>query len=103
VSENEGFTVNDRRSGAAQAAKPVTSSLILGQSVASAKNMRTANRAADAALAAGRQGVIPTDPTESRQMQVQRMGKVGSYVGGGGGGGGSVNFATQRPHDPFFY
>jgi hypothetical protein len=101
---SDGFSVNDKRHGARKAAEPTSSSLVLGQSVSAAKNMRVANRAADAALAAGREGPIPTDTSESRRMAVQRMsnmGKVGSYVGGSGSM--NVNFASQRPQDPFFY
>lgn len=101
MSENNGFRVTDKRAGARAASAPTPSSLILGQSVAQAK--RTASTEATRALTAGRQGPIPTDATQARQMQTQRMGKVGSYVGGGGGGGLNVNFATQRPQDPFFY
>ena len=105
MAEGEGFRIIDKRAGARAAASPAPSGLILGQSVSQAKNLRTANTAADRALAAGRQGPIPTDPTESRQMQVQRLksSRMGSYVGGGGGGGMNINFATQRPQDPFFY
>lgn len=82
--------------------------LILGQSVAAAKAMgRTgsASQRAEQALNAGRQGVVPTDPAISRQMRAQRLskGKLGAYVGGSGYGGSSISFATQRPHDPFFY
>lgn len=95
------FRINDKRHSARQPSVPQASGLILGQSVAQAKNVRTANRAADRALAAGREGVVPTDTAQARAMQVQRMGKVGSYVGGGGNM--NLNFATQRPQDPFWY
>lgn len=103
MAENdEGFRVIDRRAGARAAAAPRESSLILGQSVQQAKNMRLSSRSSEAALSAGRAGPVPTDPAESRRMQIQRMGKVGSYVGGAGGNT-NVSFATQRPQDPFFY
>lgn len=96
------FSINDRRHGARKAPEPSSSSLILGQSVSAAK--RLSSKSSEAALAAGRQGPTPTDPVEARQMQVSRMGKVGSYVGGAGGmGNTNVSFATQRPQDPFFY
>lgn len=98
----EGFRINDRRHGARARPEPTSSSLILGQSVSAAK--RLSSKSAQRALEAGRQGPIPTDPVEARSMQVQRMGKIGSYVGGSGGmGNTNVSFATQRPQDPFFY
>lgn len=107
MADNEGFRVTDRRASARAAATPKTSSLILGQSVAAARQAARNTPPANVtrALTAGREGAIPTDSAESRRMGAQRMGKVGSYVGGGGGGGGgmSVNLATQRPQDPFFY
>lgn len=103
MAEGEGFTIKDRRAGARAASAPTSSSLVLGQSVASAKAAaRLGSSASREALTAGRQGPVPTDATVSRQMQVQRAGsRLGSI--GAGGGGMNVNFATQRPQDPFFY
>lgn len=80
--------------------------LILGQSVEQAKALQrtaSASQRAQQALRAGRSGAIPTDAAEGRRMAVQRLskGKLGTYVGGGGSN--SLSFATQRPHDPFFY
>jgi hypothetical protein len=102
---DEGFKITDRRAGARAASAPSpSSSLVLGQSVASAKAVAAlGSRGASAALSAGRQGVIPTDASESRRMQVQRAGSRLGSVGIGGGSNTSINFATQRPQDPFFY
>ena len=103
MAEAEGFRITDRRAAARAAAAPASSSLILGQSVQQAKLQRQAGAAATAALAAGRAGPITTNPVEARQMQVQRT--AGARLGniGGGGSGASINFASQRPQDPFFY
>lgn len=106
MSENERFRVTDRRAGARSAVASTGSpGLVLGQSVASAKAAaQLGSSASRDALGAGRQGPIPTDPSESRRMQVQRT--AGSRLGSmgiGGGSGMSVNFASQRPQDPFFY
>jgi hypothetical protein len=104
MADGEGFKITDRRAGARASSPSIPSGLIVGQSVAAAKK-GLASTSALKALEAGKQGPIPTDVTTSREMQRARMGKVGSYVGGAGGNGGgmSVNFASQRPQDPFFY
>ncbi len=90
---------------------PDENGLILGQSVAAAKQAAagSADARASRALTAGRLGAVPTDRALSSQMGKQRrtsaMAKTGSYISGAGGGMGSngVSMATQRPHDPFFY
>ena len=89
-----GFSVNDRRSSA-RARAAGGSGLVLGQSVASAKQSVSAP---EQALSLGRQGATPTDQGLARQMAVQRLRKNGSSVGGT-----DLSFATQRPQDPFFY
>lgn len=87
--------INDRRHSARPPLARSNSGLVLGQSVSQAK---TAAGRAQEALAAGREGSIPTDPTLSRSMALQRMKKAGAMVGGT-----DLSFATQRPQDPFFY
>lgn len=104
MAESEGFKITDRRAGARSAGRSTPSGgLVLGQSVAAAKAAaRLGSSGSQQALSAGREGPIPTDHAESRRMQVQRAGsRLGSI--GAGGGGMNINFATQRPQDPFFY
>lgn len=94
------FKITDRR----HSARPRGSGLVLGQSVAAAKEQRDRMMGPTAAraLEAGRSGVSPTDVEQGRRMALQRLQKTGAYIGGTGGGS-SVSFATQKTIDPFDY
>lgn len=94
------FTVNDRRHSARQRG----GGLVLGQSVAAAREQqaRMMGATASRALEAGRGGPVPTDYEMGRKMALQRLQKSGAYVGGNGGNS-SVSFATQKVVDPFDY
>ena len=93
---SEQFNITDRRHGARS--RSGSSGLILGQSVSQAK---TAAAGGDVgrALDLGRQGVVPTDQVQARQMRMSRMQRAAAS----GVGGSDLTFATQRPQDPFFY
>lgn len=96
------FSINDKRHSARTAARPTPSpgsGLVVARTAAQARSLGT--QVSRDALGMGREGVAPTSTSDAVEMRKSRMGKVGSYVGGGGNL--NVNFATQRPQDPFFY